>query len=225
MKGKISKVEAALPSETLRIVQQTSKAGAGASNWLSVIPLAEQGFVLNKQECRDALSFRFNRPLQDLPSNCPCGQKFDINHAMNCKRGGFIIMHHNNLRDFEINLLSKVCKDVESEPPLLPLGGENLPKSTIKGDKARLDIRARGFWRPAQNNFFDVRITNPSSASSRNSTIKKIFNEHEQEKKHAYNHRVMEVEHGTFTPLIFTIHGSTSTECTIFHNNLAEKNS
>ena len=33
----------------------------------------------------------------------------------------------------------------------------------------------------------------------------------------------MEVEHGTFTPLIFTIHESTSTECTIFHNNLDEK--
>ena len=74
---------------------------------------------------------------------------------MNCKRGGFIIMRHNNLSDFEINLLSSVCKDVESEPPLLPLEGENLPKSTIKGDEARrLDIRARGFWRPAQNNFF-----------------------------------------------------------------------
>ena len=49
------------------------------------------------------------------------------------------------------------------------------------------------------------------------------MNEHEQQKKRAYNHRVMEVEHGTFTPLIFTIHGTTSTECTILHNNLAEK--
>ena len=136
LKGKISKVEASLPSETLRVVQQTSK--PGPSNWLSVLPLAEQGFVLNKQEFRDALSLRFNRPLQDLPSNCPCGQKFDINHAMNCKRGGFIIMRHNNLRDCEINLLSKVCKDVESELPLLPLGGENLPKSTIKGSKPDL---------------------------------------------------------------------------------------
>ena len=77
-----------------------------------------------------------NKVFKQVLPMWPCGQMFDINHAMNCKRGGFIIMRHNNLRDFEINLLSKVCKDVESEPLLLPLGGENLPKSTIKGDEA-----------------------------------------------------------------------------------------
>ena len=105
----------------------------------------------------------------------------------------------------------------------LPSETLRVVQQTREYNQRGLDIRARGFWRPAQNNFFDVRITNPSSASSRNSTIEKILNEHEKEKKRAYNHCVMEVEHGTFTPLIFTIHGSTSTECTIFHNNLAEK--
>ena len=35
--------------------------------------------------------------------------------------------------------------------------------------------------------------------------------------------RIMEVEHGTFTPLIFTTTGVMGHECTIYHKNLAEK--
>ena len=33
----------------------------------------------------------------------------------------------------------------------------------------------------------------------------------------------MEIEHGTFTPLVFTTSGVMSHECTIFHKALAEK--
>ena len=33
----------------------------------------------------------------------------------------------------------------------------------------------------------------------------------------------MEVEHGTFTPLIFTTTGVMGHECSIYHKNLAEK--
>ena len=43
------------------------------------------------------------------------------------------------------------------------------------------------------------------------------------EKKREYNRRVMEVEHGTFTPLIFTTSGAMSHECSKFHKTLAEK--
>jgi len=38
-----------------------------------------------------------------------------------------------------------------------------------------------------------------------------------------YNRRIMEVERGTFTPLVFTTTGVMSHECTIFHKALAEK--
>ena len=44
---------------------------------------------------------------------------------MNCKRGGYIIMRHNDIRDFEANLLAKVCNDVEIEPGLQPVTGED----------------------------------------------------------------------------------------------------
>ena len=208
-------------SETLRIVQQTSM--QGASNWLSVIPLAEHGFNLNKREFRDALSLRFNRSLRGLPSHCPCGQKFDVNHAMNCKRGGFIIMRHNDIRDFEANLLRKVCNDVEIEPRLQPVTGEELATGAISGEEARLDVRAKGFWRRAQDNYFDVRVTNANSESAKNISVEKVLLKHEREKKRCYNDRIMNIEHGTLTPLVFTIYGGVSTECSTFHTHLADK--
>ena len=33
----------------------------------------------------------------------------------------------------------------------------------------------------------------------------------------------MNIEHGTFTPLIFTIHGGMGPECAAYHQNIAEK--
>ena len=33
----------------------------------------------------------------------------------------------------------------------------------------------------------------------------------------------MNIEHGTFTPLVFSVNGGASTECLMFHKHLAEK--
>ena len=50
--------------------------------------------------------------------------KFDIQHSMSCKKGGFMSIRHNNLRDLTASIASEVCKDTEIEPKLLPLSGE-----------------------------------------------------------------------------------------------------
>ena len=52
---KIEQVENSLPTETLRIIEQTKQ--PGASNWLSVLPLEEHGFSLNKREFREFFTF------------------------------------------------------------------------------------------------------------------------------------------------------------------------
>ena len=153
-KDKATLIKSMLPDCTARAMTQATE--KGSSSWLGVIPLGEQGFTLNKWEFRDAISLRYNKPKPDLPANCPCGQRFDITHALNCKRGGFVIMRHNNVLDFEANLLRKVCNDVEVEPPLQPLSGE--ATTVLTGDEARPDIRAKGFWRQSQNAFFDIRV-------------------------------------------------------------------
>jgi hypothetical protein len=53
--------------------------------------------------------------------------------------------------------------------------------------------------------------------------ISSILNKHEQEKKRCYNKRVMEVEHGSLTPLVFTTAGVMGYECSRYHKALAEK--
>ena len=74
-----------------------------------------------------------------MPSKCPCGQKYDLNHAMNCKRGGFVVIRHNNVRDFDTNLLKTIQNDAEIELALQEIDNERIDGRT--GDEARPDIR------------------------------------------------------------------------------------
>ena len=121
-------------------------------------------------------------------------------------------------------LLQVVCRDVETEPHLQKVVNKQSYASTANtDDDARPDIRARGFWRQGQNAFFDVRVTNANCKSQRDMKVEAVLRKHEQEKKTAYNRRVMEVEHGSFTPLVFTTSGVMSHECTRYHKALAEK--
>ena len=204
-------VDSQLVQETKRAVEQNRE--KGASSWLTVLPLKDHGFTLNKEEFRDALALRYNRIISNLPSKCPCGEIFNVNHAMNCKKGGFFSIRHDSLRDFEANLLKNVCADVEIEPRLQP----------VNNDEARLDIRARGFWRPGQSAFFDVRLPNTNAQSQVNSPIEKIYKKIRKRKKRKYNERVLNNEHGSFTPLVFSINEGLSQENTIYHKHLAEK--
>ena len=74
------------------------------------------GFNLNKREFRDYLTLRYDWPITDISSTCPCGEPYAVDHAMICMRGGFVIQRE--LRDLEAELLNMVCKDVVTEPVL-----------------------------------------------------------------------------------------------------------
>ena len=211
LKEKCNAVEHELPDNIKKAVNDIKQKGSGS--WLSVLPIEEYGFVLNKGEFRDAIKLRYGRDLHGLPTQCPCGQPYNVNHALNCKKGGFVTIRHNNIRDFEASLMKKVHSDVEIEPPLQVLTGEIV--NGLSGDNARPDIRARGVWRDGQNAFFDVRVTNTNAESQKHSTSEKILEKHEKEKKRQYNRRIMNVEHGTFTPLVYSVCGAMGAEC--FH--------
>ena len=59
----------------------------GASNWLSALPLEEEGYVLNKRQFIDALSLRYRWELKWLPATCACGHKFTVDHAVILSEG------------------------------------------------------------------------------------------------------------------------------------------
>ena len=129
----------------------------GALSWLSVIPIQDQGYDLNKSEFKDAIKMRYNWKISDLPKTCVCRDIFDVDHAMICKRGGFVIQRHNELRHLEAELHSTVCKDVQVEPVLQQVTGETLNRGANRAPDARLDIRARRFCERQRSAFFDVR--------------------------------------------------------------------
>ena len=97
----MSKIETNLHPDTKRAVTQAKE--KGASSWFTIQPIEEHGFTLTKNEFTDAIHLHYNKTLKGMPSLCPCRQNYDITHAMNCKRGGIIIMGHNNVQDFEKN--------------------------------------------------------------------------------------------------------------------------
>ena len=90
----------------------------GASNWLTVIPLKEMDFDLNKWEFCDAVRLRYDWPIPDNPSVCICGSMFTVDHVMICQRGGLVIQRHNEVRDLHAKLLDMVCYDVQVKPAL-----------------------------------------------------------------------------------------------------------
>ena len=196
----------------------------GSSNWLTVIPLRKYGFSLTKSEFRDSLLLRYGKDLPRLPKTCACGTDMTINHALNCARGGYVIIRHNAIRDFLAEKLSEVCSDVQIEPQLQPLEGEVFSTRTVlTGEHARPDIRARDFYRQGQQSFFDIKMLNPNSDSYAALATKKVYEQAERKKRALYNERILEVEHGTFAPLIFSVTGGAGPETQVLIKILCDK--
>ena len=69
----------------------------------------------------------------------------------------------------------------------------------------------------------DVRIFNPFAPTHLNQTLENCFATNEREKKRAYGQRVIDIEHGSFTPLVFSANGGYGREADRFMSVLAEK--
>ena len=116
----------------------------------------------------DAIKLRYDWEITDLPSVCACGEAFSVDHAMICRREGFVIQRHNELRDLEAEMLDMVCYDVEVEPVLQVLTGETLERGANIAPDARLDIHARGVWERQRSCLL---YTSPSPRDQRGSRM------------------------------------------------------
>ncbi len=195
----------------------------GASSWLTTLPIAEFGFTLHKGAFRDAIALRYGWPLDRVPPSCECGTAFSVEHALSCPSGGFTILRHNEIRDLTANLLTEVCHQVSTEPDLQPVTSETFTKkSTNTQDGARLDIAMNGFWGGRhERTFCDVRVFNPHATSNRNTSLSNSYKKHENEKKRCYEKRVTEIEHASFTPLVFSATGGMACGVRVFYKRLA----
>ena len=125
----------------------------------------------------------------NLPTSCPCGSKFDIRHSMSYKKGGFICIRHNDLRDQTANMMSEKCKDTEIEPELTPSPGEEMQDRTSNNSRGRyqdsrfLGTMATGIFRPW--------VFDPNVCRYRNKSLQQCYVMNEHEKKRAYNEGIL----------------------------------
>ena len=202
-----------------RILDLAQEKGAGA--WLNALPIQSLGYSLNKQEFRDSVCLRYGWSIPDTPSYCQCGKENDIDHTLNCKSGGYVSMRHNRVRDLEAELMREVCHDVRIEPELLPIANDtNRTRGNI-AEKARLDVSGVGVWGNYEKTFLDIRVMHPNSPSYINKSLDQVYAHHEKEKKKNYLERVIQIEKGSFTPIVFSTFGGTGTEADRHHKRIA----
>ena len=122
-------------------------------------------------------------------------------------------------------LLTEICHGVGTEPGLQPVTDERLTKrSANREEEARLDIVAENFWgRDQQRAFFDVRVFNPFALSYRNTSLAQCYRKNELEKRRAYDERIREIEHGSFSPLVFSAAGGMDETAKVVYKRIASQ--
>ena len=108
--------------------------------------------------------------------------------------------------------MREVCRDVQTEPTLLPINENDYERRVNTADNARLDISLKGLWNSCEKTFFGIKITNPTSQSYSGKSLAEVYQQHEKEKD-KYNQRVIDIGKCSFNPLVFTTSGGMAPEC------------
>ena len=196
----------------------------GASSWVTAIPSLEHETVLHKGDFSDALCIRYGWDILSLPETCACGQKFNIQHALDCNLGGYRTLQHNEVRDLVAECLRETrFSAVEAEPQLQPLSGESfILKSANKEEEARSDVKCVGFWKKLRQAYFDIKVVSPYARSNLNKPHKRLYRDAEQQKDRESKARINQVEQGDFTPLVFTTAGGMAPRMHLFLKRISQ---
>ena len=73
-----------------------------------------------------------------------------------------------------------------------------------------------------QQALFELRVFNPNTSRYLNKSLQQGNVINENEKKSAYNEKVLQVDNGTFTPLFSSIHRNMGRECHKFYSQLSD---
>ena len=115
------------------------------------------------------------------------------------------------------------CSDVQTEPHLLPVNPNDFQSRSNTTEGARLDISVRGLQSRFERSFFDVRVSHPFAASNVTVSLQSLYQRNEDEKRALYEERVLQVEKGSFQPLIFLTTGGTGPSCSKVIKRMAGK--
>ena len=148
------------------------------------IAIKAENFDPNKREFYNAFSRRYRWTLKYmyLPYRCPCGKRFDVDHAMSCTKGGFVHRRHDDVRDLFASLIMDVYPDFEVEPHVQTLTGELFTSSANSSDEARL-VSLRAVFGKGGNLHFLMSGFLTLSQSCLNQKLYTAFSSNENAKK------------------------------------------
>ena len=93
----------------------------GASGWLTVLPLREEGYDMSATQFQDQRAIRYHHEPSGLPASCDgCGAPFSLQHGLDCAKGGLVKKGHNDLRDSDARIADVAWGGVAIEPILVP---------------------------------------------------------------------------------------------------------
>ena len=106
MQGKAKSLRERLPTNSSTILAMRCAEEHCSPTWLTALPIISHGFDLTHHEFYDALCLRYGWEAANLPFGCACCQRFSLEHALTCKRGGYEAMRHDEVWDMLASLLS-----------------------------------------------------------------------------------------------------------------------
>eukprot|EP00978_Attheya_sp_CCMP212_P020905 scaffold60477_cov50-Attheya_sp.AAC.1 len=108
--------------------------GGKTGGWLIVLPNVMNGSILSNLEFRDGLRLHYYAmTLQNLSTHCDgCNAKCNIDHALNCKKGGLVIARHNEVKD-ELGFLATLATSPNAvcDEPFIFLLALQMVKATV----------------------------------------------------------------------------------------------
>jgi len=105
-----------------------------------------------------------------LPQQCiRCGDQFIVKHAMTCKKGGLVTLHHNDLKAEWHHLCAQALTSLAvTDEPLIHISQDvhqvgatgAQPHPELHGD-----VTAHGFWKHGMTAIFDICVMDTDVAS------------------------------------------------------------
>ena len=159
---------------------------------------------MGAQEWQDTLFLRYSLDTPDLPYYYNgCNTTFYTFHALDCKRGGLVRAHHNNLHDGVADLAGKAFtpSHVRNDRLIFVGCATNSPKATPARSKSKTapvdmshieameqkgDLLIRDLFQNGTESVHIMRVVNTDAKYHSEKTLEKCLQESKQAKKKMY---------------------------------------
>jgi hypothetical protein len=132
-------ISAASDPATQKRMLRAKETGA----WLTSMPDCLNGTELSADEFRDSLRLRFGLVPLGLPERYDgCGQRLSLGHAMSCKKGGLVLLRHNNVAAEWHHLCAQaLTPSAVSDEPLIHRGWDGNGRTNAEGAEEPPELR------------------------------------------------------------------------------------